>query len=85
VPTCHYIPTTVFACPHQIPGRLLGDGGNPDLHDLAQMQQAGQMRGIAGVFSELENDLDFRGLQGCFLVRVKGFGGWVESGRWWCG
>src|SRR5262245_11877413 len=47
-------------------------------------QDVRQHRGVAGTFSELDNDLDYRGSHGCFLVRVKGFGGWVESGRW-CG
>jgi hypothetical protein len=66
----------------QLPSRWWGD---PRLGQPVHPQQVRQIAGVTDVFSELENDLDFRGLQGCFLLRVKGFGGWVESGRWWCG
>jgi hypothetical protein len=84
MPYPHQVSAGIFTSPHQIANRLNLALGNGYRGDLTQPQQPGQMRRISGIFSELENDLDFRGLQGCFLVRVKGFGGWVESGRWWC-
>ena len=49
VPRRHQIPTHVVAGPHQVPGRFLLDAGHGDRDDLPQMQQPGQMPGIAQV------------------------------------
>lgn len=54
MPSRHQIPTAILPSSHQIAGGFLGRTGNRDLHDLTQMQQPGQMRGIAGIFSELK-------------------------------
>jgi len=53
MPGAHQVTATVLTGPHQIPGRFLDHAGHRDLGDLTQMQQPSQMRGITGVFSEL--------------------------------
>jgi hypothetical protein len=49
MPRRHQIPAHVLAGPHQIPGGLGLGGRDRHRHDLAQVQQPGQMPGIAGV------------------------------------
>ena len=49
MPRRHHIPAAVFAGPDQIPGGFLLHAGNRHRHDLAQMQQPGQMPGVAGI------------------------------------
>lgn len=45
----HQIAPAIFTGPDQVPGRFLLDTGNCYLHDLAQMQQPGQMPSVAGI------------------------------------
>ena len=49
MPRRHQIPADVLAGPHQIPRRFLLDAGHRDRDDLAQVQQPGQMPGVAHV------------------------------------
>jgi len=49
MPGAHQVTATVLTGTHQIPGRFLGHAGHRDLHDLTQVQQPGQMRGITGI------------------------------------
>ena len=49
MPRRHQITAAVLPGTHQIPGRFLGHAGNRHLHDLTQMQQPRQMRGITGI------------------------------------
>ena len=46
----HQVPAHVLTSPHEVSGRLLFNAGNPHLHDFTQMQQPGQVPGIAGRF-----------------------------------
>ena len=45
----HEISAAVLASPHQVADGFLGRGGNRHRGDLPQMQQPGQMRGIADI------------------------------------
>jgi hypothetical protein len=49
VPRRHQVPTDILAGPHQVTGGFLLDAGHGDRDDLSQVQQAGQMPGIAQV------------------------------------
>jgi hypothetical protein len=63
----HQISAAVLAGTHQIPGCFLRHSRDRDFHDLAQMQQPGQMTGIPGVgfnsISRRANQLRRRGHQ----------------------
>ena len=49
VPRRHQIPTDILTGPHQITGGFLLDARYRDRDDLSEVQQAGQMPGIAQV------------------------------------
>jgi hypothetical protein len=49
VPGSEQIPADVFTGPDQIAGGFLSDAGHRHRDDLVQMQQSGQMPGVAAV------------------------------------
>ncbi len=49
MPCPHQVTASVLACPDQVTGRFLLDGGDHDRGDLVQPQQAGQVDCVLGV------------------------------------
>jgi hypothetical protein len=49
VPSAHQVTADVLAGPDQVPRGFLGDGGDPDRGDLADLEQLGQQQRVLGV------------------------------------